>query len=107
MKFKENSFDGAVSFYAIIHIPRKYHKRIYEKLSRILKPKAVIMFNASGTKTWEELAKDYLGVPMFWSFYDPKITLKIIKGAGFSIIWSKILKIGNEKQFWVMARNEK
>lgn len=29
MKFKANSFDGAVSFYAIIHIPREYHSKIY------------------------------------------------------------------------------
>ena len=107
MKFKANSFDGAVSFYAIIHIPRKYHSKIYTNLHKILKPDAIIMLNASGTNTWEETAKDYLGVPMFWSFYHPKITLKLISNAGFEVIWSKILKIGGETQFWVLAKNKK
>src|SRR3989344_9006536 len=35
MKFKKNSFDGTVSFYAIIHIPRIYHENIYKKLHRM------------------------------------------------------------------------
>ena len=107
IKFKENSFDGAVSFYSIIHIPREYHLKIYVNLHKILKPNAIIMLNASGTNTWEETAKDYLGVPMFWSFYNPEITLKLISNAGFEILWNKVLKIGNEKQFWVLAKNKK
>ena len=107
MKFKENSFDGAVSFYAIIHIPRKYHSKIYTKLHKILKPNGILLANVSGTCTWQQTSKDYLGVPMFWSFYHPKITLKIIKNAGFEVLWSKVLKIGNEKQFWVLAKNKK
>ena len=107
MKFKENSFDGAVSFYAIIHIPRKYHQKIYKNLHKILKPGGILFANASGTKTWEENAEDYLGVPMFWSFYHPKTTLKLIRNAGFEVTWSKILKIGGESQFWVLAKNKK
>lgn len=107
MKFKENSFDGAVSFYAIIHIPRKYHPKIYRNLHKMLKPGGVLFANASGTSTWEETAKDYMGVPMFWSFYHPRITLKLIRKAGFQVIWSKILKIGGETQFWILAKNKK
>ena len=107
MKFKENSFDGAVSFYALIHVPREQHESIYKNLHKIIKPDGIIMFNACGTLTWEETARDYLGVPMHWSFYSPKITLKMIKDVGFEILWSKVLKIGNEKQFWVLAKNKK
>lgn len=107
INFKEDSFDGAVSFYAIIHIPRKYHLKIYTNLHKMLKPGGVLFVNASGTSTWEETAEDYLGVPMFWSFYHPKITLKLIRKAGFQVIWSKILRIGHETQFWVLAKNKK
>jgi len=107
MNFKPNSFDGAVSFYAIIHVSRKKHSRIYKSLHRILINNAIILVNAGGNKEWEEIAEDYIGVPMFWSFYSPKRTLGIIKNAGFEIIWNKILKLGGETQFWVMARNQK
>ena len=107
LKLNANSYDGAVSFYAIIHIPKERHKLIYKNLHKILKPSGVIFFNASGTGDWEETTKDYMGVPMFWSFYSEKETLKMIKKEGFKILWSKVLNIGNETQFWVMARNIK
>ena len=107
MNFPSNYFDAAISFYAIIHIPRKNHSKIYKKLHKILKPNAIMMLNASGQKTWEETVKDYLGVPMFWSFYSPKKTLKIIQKESFEIIWSKVLKLGGEQQFWIFAKNEK
>jgi ubiquinone/menaquinone biosynthesis C-methylase UbiE len=109
MKFKPNSFDGAVSFYTLIHIPREKHAGIYKKLHRIIKPDGIALLNASGIDAngWEEYQENYLGVPMFWSFYSPKKTSKIISDAGFDILWGRILDIGNEKQFWVLARNRK
>ncbi len=109
MKFKPNSFDSAVSFYALIHIPREKHAGIYKKLHKILKPGATMFVNACGIDAngWEGYEKKYLGVPMFWSFYGPKRTSKIISNAGFEILWSKVLKLGGEKQFWVLAINKK
>jgi ubiquinone/menaquinone biosynthesis C-methylase UbiE len=107
MVFPSNYFDAAISFYAIIHIPRKNHSKIYKKLHGILKPNAIMLVNASGTKKWEETAKDYLGVPMFWSFYSPNKTLKIIEKEGFEVMWSEALKLGGEQQFWVLAKNKK
>lgn len=107
LKFKANFFDGAVSFYAIIHVPREKHSRIYKRLHKILKNNGIIFVNAGGHNQWEEYVKDYMGVPMFWSFYSPKRTLGIIKNAGFDIIWDKVLKLGGETQFWVMAKNQK
>ena len=92
MNFKPNSFDGAVSFYAIIHIPREKHSRIYKRLNKILKNSAVMLVNAGGHKEWEEFVEDYMGTQMFWSFYSPKKTLSMIEDAGFKIIWNKIME---------------
>ena len=105
--FRPNSFDGAVSFYAIIHVPRAKHSRIYRGLHKILRNNAYILVNAGGHKKWEETTKDYMGVPMFWSFYSPNKTLSIIKNEGFAIVWNKILRLGGETQFWVLAKNRK
>ena len=101
----KNSFDGAVSFYAIIHIPRENHVKIYHKLHHVLKPGGIMLVNASGADEWEGYAEDYLGTRMFWSFYRPSKTAKIIRESGFEILWKKVLKIGDERQFWVLARN--
>jgi 2-polyprenyl-3-methyl-5-hydroxy-6-metoxy-1,4-benzoquinol methylase len=107
MKFKPNTFDGAVSFYAIIHIPKEKHIKVYQVLHKIIKPKGIILFNTGGTETEEYQVRNYLGVPMFWGYWNPKKTLQIIKSARFEIIWSKVLKIGGETSFWVLARNKK
>ncbi len=107
MKLKPNSFDGAVSFYAIIHVQRKSHSKIYRSLHKIIKNEGIILVNASGTKEWEGYSNDYFGVRMFWSSYSSKKTLAIIKNSGFIIEWSSVLEIGKEKQFWVLARNKK
>ncbi|MFH1471100.1 MAG: methyltransferase domain-containing protein [Candidatus Micrarchaeota archaeon] len=107
MKFKPGSFDGAVSFYAMIHVPRQKHAKVYKNLHQMLKSDGIMLVNASGPdkEGLEGCARDYLGVPMFWSFYSPKRTLRIIKTAGFDVFWSSVLKLGGERQFWVLARN--
>jgi len=109
MKFKPNSFDGCVSFYAIIHVPREKHKGVYKTLHKIIRPGGVLLINTGGheSKGSEDYAENYLNVPMFWSYYGPKQSLKMIKDAGFDILWSKVIKLGGETPFWVLARNRK
>ena len=105
MRFEPNSFDGAVSFYAIIHVPRRKHKIIYKKLHTILRDGGIILV-ANGTNSGEYYG-EFMGERMFWSHYAPKKALKIIRNAGFEIIWSSILKLGGERQFWILAKNVK
>lgn len=38
--FRENSFDGLVALYSIIHVPREMHTLLYQSFHRILKPDA-------------------------------------------------------------------
>ena len=106
LKFKSNSFEGLVSFYAIIHVPKEKHAKIYKSLHRILKPNGIILITV-GTCDWEETVDNYLGAPMFWSIINPEKTLKLLKNSGFKILWSKILKLGGENGFWIIAKNIK
>jgi len=41
-----------------------------------------------GLNDLEETA-DYLGTKMFWSHFDKKTNLELLKKAGFEIIWQK------------------
>lgn len=102
MNFARAKFDGAVAFYSIIHVPRARHATIYRRLHRILKPGGIVLA-ASGTNSGEYYG-DFMGQKMFWSHYAPRKTLAIIRRSGFGILWSKVLKLGGERQFWVLAR---
>lgn len=105
MEFPENSFDGIVSFYAIIHLPREKHADLYEKFIKFLKPGGVMLIGL-GSDEWEETA-EYFGAKMFWSFYGPEKELELVKNAGFEILYDEIIERGGEKHYWILAKSKK
>jgi len=58
------------------------------------------------TNNGERIA-EYFGTEMFWSHYSSERSLKLVKDAGFQIIWDKHLVRGGEEQYWILARNQK
>ena len=100
--FPPESFDGVVSSYAIIHIPREKHLDIFRSFCTILKPRGVMLVSVASW-AWEEFA-DYMGVDMFWSHFDPDETESLIKQAGFDIVFGRDVETGGEKHHWVLAR---
>jgi len=95
------SFDGVISTYAIIHIPREMHARIFRSFHSILKPGGIMLVSI-GTCAWEEFA-DFMGVDMFWSHFDPAKTRSLIMEAGFDIEFGRDVVAGGEKHHWVLA----
>ncbi len=104
LDFESGSFDGAVSFYAIIHVPREKHQEIFRGFHRVLKPDGIILV-CMGPDEWEA-TEEYKGTLMFWSHYAPEKSLQIIKDAGFDIISGRLLKRGGETHYWVLAKNK-
>lgn len=96
------SFDGIISTYAIIHIPRELHAGIFRSFNSILKPGGVMLVSVASW-AWEEFA-DYMGVDMFWSHYDPDTSQSLITAAGFDIEFGRDVEAGGEKHHWVLAR---
>jgi ubiquinone/menaquinone biosynthesis C-methylase UbiE len=103
LDFADNSFNGVVSFYAIIHIPRERHSKIFQGFHRLLKPSGVMLI-CLGADEWEA-EEEYKGVQMFWSQHAPEKALQLVKDAGFNIIWDRVLTRGGETHYWVLARN--
>lgn len=102
IKFNENTFDGIISVYTLFHIPKKNHFSIFKKMFEILKPGGILLINTGVSES--EGMSNFFGVPMFWSNYNPKTTLDLIKKAGFSIISEGILQRGGEYQYWVYGK---
>jgi len=105
LDFPADSFDGLTAFYSIIHVPREKHSQLLESFHRILKPEGIMLI-CMGPDEWEATG-EYLETTMFWSQYSPEKSLRLVKSAGFQIIYDQILVRGGEKHYWIMARNKK
>lgn len=100
--FPPESFDGVISTYAVIHVPREMHAGIFKSFHSLLKPRGMMLVSVASW-AWEEFA-DYLGVEMFWSHSGPEKTELLITEAGFEIEFSRDVESGGEKHRWVLAR---
>ena len=104
LDFKKNSFDGIISVYALFHVPKNNHPNIFKQFFEILKPDGILLIN-TGTSESEGVSK-FFGEPMFWSNYDPKKTLEIVKSVGFSILFEGVLVRDGEFQYWIFAKKQ-
>ncbi len=105
LEFKENTFDGIVSVFALFHVPKKNHLDIFRKFFEILKPEGILLINTGISES--EGKNNFFGVPMFWSNFNPKTTLELVKKAGFSIIFEAVLERGGEYQYWIFGKKIK
>jgi ubiquinone/menaquinone biosynthesis C-methylase UbiE len=91
LDFPDSTFDAICSYYAIIHIPREEHEGILRSFYRLLKPSGLALLCLGAEDLNDDIVEDYLGARMYWSHYDAKTNLGLIKDCGFKLIWSKIV----------------
>jgi cyclopropane fatty-acyl-phospholipid synthase-like methyltransferase len=103
--FPAQSFDAAVAFYSITHVPRIEHDRLLQRIATWLKPDGLLVasLGADAVADWRG---EWLGTEMFFSHYDWQTNLALLGGAGFTIERSEVMDQDNETaQFlWVVAR---
>ncbi len=83
-----DSFDGICSYYAIIHIPRAHHTRVFADFLRLLVPGGVALLCLGAEDLEEEIAGDYFGSTMYWSHFDEATNKRLLRSAGFEELWS-------------------
>jgi len=89
LDFPDGSFDAICSYYAIIHIPRSEHKRVFRQFCRLLKPSGLALLCLGADDLEDDIVDDYLGVQMYWSHYDANTNLELVASSGFELIWSR------------------
>jgi ubiquinone/menaquinone biosynthesis C-methylase UbiE len=87
LPFRPQQFDAVVSFYAIIHVPRRDHPAIFNECHRILRPGGLALL-CLGTN---DLPEDHdptswLGTPMYWSHYDAATNLELLDHAHLDVV---------------------
>lgn len=91
LDFPENTFDGITSYYAIIHVPRQEHAALLASFHRMLKPGGLALLCLGAEHLVDDIEEDYLGARMYWSHYDAETYLKMLAGAGFTVLWARVI----------------
>jgi len=92
LHYPENYFDGISSYYAIIHIPREEHRALLSKFHFMLNTSGVALLCLGTQHLIDDIDDNYLGAKMYWSHFDSKTYIDMLKETGFHIIWSKFVK---------------
>jgi ubiquinone/menaquinone biosynthesis C-methylase UbiE len=107
VRFPNASFDAVVSFYTLEHIPRAEHASLLGTIHRWLKACGLLLVSLEAGET-EGIVGEWLGVPMFFSCFDPETMVQMIRVAGFEILETAVetqIEQGTEIPYlWVLAR---
>ena len=107
VEFPAASFDAVVSFYTLEHIPREEHETILRRVHGWLRPGGYFLLSHEAGEA-EGVIAQWLGVPMYFSCFDPETVKQLVCGAGFEIVETAVetqVEQGTEIPFqWVLAR---
>ncbi|MFX1323953.1 MAG: class I SAM-dependent methyltransferase [Promethearchaeota archaeon] len=108
--FPNDYFDGILSYYSIIHVPREEHFQLLKKFYNFLKSNGVILITFHVCDDPESYNRDFFGTgaQMFWSGFDKETNIKMMQNIGFKIIWSKLIqeqpKFGDNYHLFILAK---
>lgn len=84
--FEDNYYDGIISYYSIIHLPRQFQRQVFKEFFRILKNHGKLFI---GVKKGNEegLIGDFLdeSVEVYFKKFNEVELAEIIKESGFQI----------------------
>ena len=79
-------FDAIVSYYAIFHIPRQEHRKLFGRFARWLRPGGLLLFTVAPKDDGPGYTEDgFFGETMYWSNFGPGTYRKILAETGFEI----------------------
>jgi SAM-dependent methyltransferase len=89
LPFADATFAAVVSFYAIIHVPRDEHPRVFAEIRRVLVPggRALLCLGARDTPGDDD-PDSWLGTHMFWSHFDSTTNIELLHAAGLMVEWA-------------------
>jgi cyclopropane fatty-acyl-phospholipid synthase-like methyltransferase len=105
--FPPESFDGVTAFYAISHVPREEHDRLFGRIARWLVPGGLFLATL-GSGDSPDWTGEWLGQPMFFSSHDADANRRLLAKANFELLIDQIIDTlepdGPAPFLWVLAR---
>jgi SAM-dependent methyltransferase len=88
--FPAGSFDGVTALYAISHLPRDEHGRLFERVARWLVPGGLFVATL-GAHDAPDWTGEWLGRPMFFSAFDADANRRLLTDAGFDLLIDEVV----------------
>jgi len=108
VEFAVGSFEAVTAFHSLDHVPREEHARLFARVSRWLVPSGLFLasFGLADEADW---TGEWLGVPMYFSSYDPTTTRGMLARSGFELLVDEIVEMHEPEELasflWVLARS--
>jgi len=106
LKFRRKSFGLITAFFTLIHIPKKKIPFMIKKIYNFLKKDGYFVVSM-GTQEEDKIAS-FFEEKMYYANFEKKDFERLLKEAGFKIIYSKILDYkfaeGSSKQLFIIAK---
>jgi cyclopropane fatty-acyl-phospholipid synthase-like methyltransferase len=86
LDFPVGSFDAVVALYAIFHLPRGEHARLFTNIHRWLRPGGNLVATLTNEAEEPYTEDDFFGVEMYWSNFGMYEYSIMLADAGFEIL---------------------
>lgn len=85
VRFAAATFAAVVCFYTLEHLPREDHQQLLQDIFTWLQPGGYLLISTEAEEV-EGIISEWLGVPMFFSSYDPETIKRFIQETGFELL---------------------
>ena len=92
--FPPSSFNGAVAFYSVFHLPREEQPALFRRIYDWLQPGGYLLCTLTRLSEEAYTEDDFFGVTMYWSNYDLDDYKEILTRVGFSLLEASVIGHG-------------
>jgi SAM-dependent methyltransferase len=107
IEFEDGSLDAVAAFYVFNHVPRELLPTTFARIRHWLRPGGHFLasLGAGDIEGWHG---EWLGVPMFFSSFQPETNSQLLRAAGFELVRDEPVTISEPEGpvtfHWVLAR---
>ena len=88
--FDPESFDAVVALYVLTHVPGAELPVLLRRIGQWLRQSGVLLATFGGRERHDSFVDDFLGVPMFFSGFDPETNEQLVQEAELTILESRV-----------------
>lgn len=102
----EEKYDAVTSFYAVFHLPRKKHQKLFKHMNSLLRDEGMLLITVGGGEMDKYVNENWNGSEMVWSSYSQEKSKELLRESGFEIKETYEEKSEEEHHLWILAEKK-